>query len=52
MKALGLWLQEYDVLLSAKLQMLHFCGSKNISSIKILKNNGPNTEPCGIPRVG
>ena len=29
--------------------MLDFCISKNISLIKILKGNGANTEPQGIP---
>ena len=45
------WLQEYNVLLSAKLQMLDFCISKNISLLKILKSNGRNIEPWGIPRM-
>ena len=31
--------------------MLDFCISKDISLIKLLKSNGPNIEPWGIPRM-
>ena len=39
------WLEDFNVLSTAKLQMLDFCIPKNISLIKILKSNGPNIEP-------
>ena len=42
--------QLYMVLLSAKLQMSVFSINRNMSFKKILKNNGPRTDPCGTPK--
>ena len=41
---------KYIVLSSAKLQISDFFMKKKISLINISNNNGPNVEPCGIPR--
>ena len=41
---------EYIVLPSAKLQISDFSTKNNISLMNILNNDGPNIEPCGIPR--
>ena len=40
----------YIVLSSAKLQGSDFSTKNKISLMNILNNNGPNIEPCGIPR--
>ena len=41
---------EYTVLPSAKLQISDFSTKNKISLMNILNNNGPNIEPCDIPR--
>ena len=41
---------EYRALSSAKLQISDVSTKKKISLMKILNNNGPNIEPCGIPQ--
>ena len=35
---------------SAKLQISDFTTKKKILLMHVLNNNGPNIEPCGIPR--
>ena len=42
--------QLYMVLLSTKLHMSVFSTNQKMSFKKILKNNEPRIEPCGIPR--
>ena len=41
---------EYIELLSVKLQISDFSTKNKILLINILNKNGPNIEPCGIPR--
>ena len=41
---------EYLILSSVQLQISDFSTKNKISLMNILNNNGPNIEPCDIPR--
>ena len=47
----NVFLQELDVLSSAKSHMSDFDTKENISFMKLLNIKGPRIDPCGIPQV-